>query len=422
MEFFAEALDGWSSPTDAFISLYASESYAFWLDRENSLDDRFSVIGSGLPVDAPTPAPCEGSLDLPFSFRPGVVGVFGYEPESNGFLLVDRALVFDHAARQIWFVAAVKDFDEFEHWRRAALLRLALVGGETAAYRSANARFSLAPAKLRHDSEAYLQMIARAKKHIAAGDVYQICLTNQIVTTGQVDPLEVFLRLRALNPTPYAAFLRLGERALACTSPEQFLRVSRDGLVSSKPIKGTRRRDSDEVADIELANELAENAKERAENLMIVDLMRNDIGKVCEPDSVTVPKLFDVETYRTVHQLVSTVQGKLKPEATAAEAIAAAFPGGSMTGTPKLRAMELINDLERGSRGIYSGAVGYIGFDGSADLGMVIRSIVFEGDEIHIGVGGGITSDSVPAEELDETRVKAAALLEALGLGDPWDW
>jgi aminodeoxychorismate synthase component I len=420
VQFFAEALDGWSSPTDAFVSLYVNEPYAFWLDREHSLDDRFSVIGSGIPVDSPEPLRLLDSRDLPFAFRPGVVGVFGYESESNGFLLVDRALVFDHRARQIWFVAAVKDFDEFEHWRRAALLRLALVGGETAAFRNANSRFELQSAKLRHDSSAYLAMIQTAKQHIAAGDVYQICLTNQISTAGNAEPLEVFLRLRALNPTPYAAFLRLGERALACSSPEQFLRVTSDGVVSSKPIKGTRRRDSDAERDVELARELGENVKERAENLMIVDLMRNDIGRVCLPESVTVTKLFDIETYKTVHQLVSTVQGRLQPGMGAADAIAAAFPGGSMTGAPKLRAMEIIEVLEKGPRGIYSGAVGYLGFDGSADLGMVIRSIVFEGDEIHIGVGGGITSDSVPAEELDETKVKAAPLLEALGLGDPW--
>jgi anthranilate/para-aminobenzoate synthase component I len=207
---------------------------------------------------------------------------------------------------------------------------------------------------------------------------------------------------------------------MVCTSPEQFLKVTSEGWVSSKPIKGTRRRDGDAQIDAEIAQELAQNTKERAENLMIVDLMRNDIGQVCEPTSVGVPKLFEVETYKTVHQLVSTVVGKLREDSGALDAVRAAFPGGSMTGAPKLRAMEIIERLEQGERGVYSGAIGYLGVDGSVDLGMVIRTIVFESDTVRIGIGGGITSDSVPEEELEETRLKAKALLEALGLEDPW--
>jgi anthranilate/para-aminobenzoate synthase component I len=214
--------------------------------------------------------------------------------------------------------------------------------------------------------------------------------------------------------------LKVGDRSIVSTSPEQFLRVTSDGWVSSKPIKGTRRRDLDAQVDSSIALELSQNIKERAENLMIVDLMRNDIGQVCEPTSVGVPKLFEVESYKTVHQLVSTVVGKLRDDLDALDAIKAAFPGGSMTGAPKLRAIEIIRELEQGARGVYSGAIGYLGVDGSVDLGMVIRTIVFEKDAVRIGIGGGITSDSVPEEELEETRLKAKALLEALGLEDPW--
>jgi anthranilate/para-aminobenzoate synthase component I len=216
--------------------------------------------------------------------------------------------------------------------------------------------------------------------------------------------------------------LKLGESAIVCTSPEQFLRVTSGGLVSSKPIKGTRRRDSDPARDAELALELANNEKERAENLMIVDLMRNDIGQVCDASTVSVPKLFEVETYKTVHQLVSTVVGQLRADKTSLDAIKAAFPGGSMTGAPKARAMEIIQELEAGERGVYSGAIGYLGVDGSVDLGMVIRTIIFTADGIRIGIGGGITSDSIATEELEETHLKAKALLEALGLEDPWSW
>jgi anthranilate/para-aminobenzoate synthase component I len=203
-------------------------------------------------------------------------------------------------------------------------------------------------------------------------------------------------------------------------SPEQFLHSDSKGLISSKPIKGTRRRGANSAEDAEIAKELAENEKERAENLMIVDLMRNDFGRVCEVGSVDVPVLFAVETYATVHQLVSTVQGQLRQDASALDALNASFPGGSMTGAPKHRAIEIIQELEGGPRGIYSGAIGFLGADGSADLGMTIRSIVFRGGRASIGVGGGITIDSNPAAELEETKLKAKALLRSLGADDPW--
>jgi len=263
-------------------------------------------------------------------------------------------------------------------------------------------------------------MIERAQRHIEAGDVYQVCLTNEITIEGTRDPLAVFLRLRQSNPAPYSAFIKLAERSLVSSSPEQFIRVSNDGLVSSKPIKGTRPRGENAHQDAAIAEELQQDKKERAENLMIVDLMRNDIGKVSEVGSVSVPLLFDVETYATVHQLVSTVTGKLAQGESAWSAILAAFPGGSMTGAPKYRAMEIIEELEEGPRGLYSGCVGYLAADGSAELAMVIRSMVFEGESIKIGVGGGITIDSDPAAELQETKLKAQALLSALNATDPW--
>jgi len=420
LQLYSERLDGWTAPADAFVTLHAKDERAFWLDREHSVEDRFSVIGSGLVGVLDELPTLQQAIDVPFAFRPGLVGVFGYESAYDQFLSVDRALVFDHASRQIWFVGMFGAKSAFDHWMQAALLRLALVGGETAAYRNANSSGTFEKANLRHSPERYLELIRQAQSHIAAGDIYQLCLTNELTAKGKADPLETFLRLRQLNPTPYATYLRIGDRSIVCTSPEQFLRVTREGWVSSKPIKGTRRRDADAQVDSAIALELSQNTKERAENLMIVDLMRNDIGQVCEPTSVGVPKLFEVESYKTVHQLVSTVVGKLRAGNTALDAVKAAFPGGSMTGAPKLRAISIIEELERGQRGVYSGAIGYLGVDGSVDLGMVIRTIVFEQDGVRIGVGGGITSDSVPEEELAETQLKAKALLEALGLEDPW--
>ncbi|MCX8529868.1 MAG: aminodeoxychorismate synthase component I [Rhodoluna sp.] len=422
MRLYCERLEGWTAPADAFVTLHAKDELAFWLDREHSVDDRFSVIGSGKRGLLGELVQSEESIEAPFAFRPGLVGVFGYESKHDAFLAVDRALVFDHESRHIWFIGSFENKPSFDNWVQAALLRLALVGGETAAYRSGHAGSTLKNPTLRHSPERYLELIEKAQRHIAAGDVYQLCLTNELTASGFADPLETFLRLRALNPTPYATYLKLGATAIVCTSPEQFLRVTSGGLVSSKPIKGTRRRDADPARDAELALELANNEKERAENLMIVDLMRNDIGQVCEASTVSVPKLFEVETYKTVHQLVSTVVGQLREDKTSLDAIKAAFPGGSMTGAPKARAMELILELEAGERGVYSGAIGYLGLDGSVDLGMVIRTIIFTAEGVRIGIGGGITSDSIATEELEETHLKAKALLEALGLEDPWSW
>jgi anthranilate/para-aminobenzoate synthase component I len=212
----------------------------------------------------------------------------------------------------------------------------------------------------------------------------------------------------------------VGELALVCSSPEHFLGLDASGTVTTKPIKGTRPRSNDPHLDAQLAAELKNNQKERAENLMIVDLMRNDLGRVSQPDSVTVPSLFQVESYATVHQLVSTVQSKLRPDASVAQLIAATFPGGSMTGAPKFRAQQLIAQLEGSPRGTYSGAVGYFGIDGSLELGMTIRSLVFNGDKVTLSVGGGITIDSDPQAELEETKIKAKALLAVLGAPDPW--
>lgn len=424
MRLFSLPLRGWVPPANAFLQFFASSPNAFWLDREFNPATPVSVIGAGLPAkQVPShnyPSAEHDDQQLPFDWRPGLVGFFEYEGTPR-FLDVDRAMVFDHVNRKMYLVGLFETSDDFEHWCNAAFLRLGLIGGELAAFKLQNAKVkSKSTATLRHNSQHYLQMINEAQKHIAAGDVYQICLTNRLEIEHSKDPLDVYLDLREINPAPYAAFLRIGESTLVCSSPEQFLQVNPTGLVSTKPIKGTRPRSSDLHEDAALAEELQINAKERAENLMIVDLMRNDIGKVVNPDSVKVSKLFEIESYATVHQLVSTVEGQLLETETARSAFAASFPGGSMTGAPKKRAMQIIEQLEQGPRGVYSGAVGYFGFNGSADFGMTIRSIVFEGAKAYIGVGGGITSDSDPLAELEETKLKAQALLRVLNAADPW--
>lgn len=357
----------------------------------------------------------ENDLDLPFDFRPGVVGAYSYEGEAL-FLLVDRAIVFDHHASVAYFLGVFTTEQDFLDFRDSALLRLALMGGQGVAYRAKHKIVTPTSITSRHSDEEYLELIERAKQSIAKGDAYQLCLTNQLTIETQSNPLAVFLELRRTNAAPYLSYLKMADTVLVSCSPEQFLRVEESGLVSSKPIKGTRKRSSDEAEDNRLIEELRTNEKERAENLMIVDLMRNDLGKVSEPTDVIVSKLFDVESYASVHQLVSTVQARLKPGLDVFDAIDACFPAGSMTGAPKIRAMEILVGLEQGPRGLYSGCFGYITYKGAADLGMTIRTLVFEDGKATLGIGGGITIDSVALAELEETKLKAKALLTALGV------
>lgn len=449
MRLYASALAGWVNPADAFAQLHLTDPNAFWFDRESHQSERYSVIGAAAEthwVDDPydwmrertkrlgsVPPADERAASLPFSWRPGLVGALLFEGPA-ALLQVDRAMVFDHDLRRMMFIGHFANQADFDHWHHAALLRLALVGGRLASHlheHRAETQAEPLRASLRHAPGAYLELIERAQRHIAAGDVYQLCLTNELVVDGAPNAFATFNRLRETSPAPYAAFLRLtrpnGELLeVASSSPEQFLGVEGGGRVVTKPIKGTRPRVRTAGGNIEprsdeaMAHELRSDTKERAENLMIVDLMRNDLARVCAPETVAVNKLFDVESYAAVHQLVSTISGQLQPGLDAIDALEATFPGGSMTGAPKLRAIELIRELEAGSRGIYSGVIGWIGDNGAADWGMTIRTMVFEASRVVIGVGGGITSDSIPAAELEETRIKARALLRVLGASDPW--
>jgi aminodeoxychorismate synthase component I len=409
---------------DAFIALHAKDEYSFLLERESNQENRFSVMGAALSLveDAREALKdlagfVDNEIDLPFDFRPGLVGAFSYEGEEK-FMLVDRAIVLDHQKLTAWFIGVFESEAEFNSWRDAALLRLALIGGEGAIYRHANRVETIESSSVQslHSDSEYLGLIEKAKEAIARGDAYQLCLTNQLTIETEVDPFAVYLRLRETNPAPYLSYLKLGSTSVVSSSPEQFLRVSNSGVVSSKPIKGTRPRSADAELDRQLAEELRSNEKERAENLMIVDLMRNDLGQVSEPSDVVVAKLFEVESYATVHQLVSTITAVLKPGLDVFDAVEAAFPAGSMTGAPKQSAMSILSELEGAPRGIYSGCFGYVSLTGAADLAMTIRTIVFGEGKATIGIGGGITIDSDPEAELKETKLKARALLMALGV------
>jgi para-aminobenzoate synthetase len=239
-------------------------------------------------------------------------------------------------------------------------------------------------------------------------------LTDQIHTDASPEPFALYRALRRRNPAPFAAYLKLGELTVLSSSPERFLAVDRDRRVQARPIKGTAPRSADPALDEEQRAGLLNDEKTFAEHLMIVDLLRNDLGRVCEVDSVRVPQFMVVEPYTTVHQLISTITGVLDRERTPVECVRACFPGGSMTGAPKLRTMGIIDDIEREARGVYSGAIGYFGFDGSVDLSIVIRTVVMRPDATTIGAGGAIVMQSDPEEEFEEILLKARAPMSAI--------
>ncbi|MDQ3699113.1 MAG: aminodeoxychorismate synthase component I [Gemmatimonadota bacterium] len=266
--------------------------------------------------------------------------------------------------------------------------------------------------------EGYLGAVRRVREYILAGDIFQANLSQRLTAPLREPPWALYRRLRALNPAPFAAWLDFGDFVIASASPERFLRVS-DRQVEARPIKGTRPRGYGPEHDAALGRALVESEKDRAENLMIVDLLRNDLSRVCAPGTVRVPELFALEHHATVHHLVSTVIGELAPGADAVDLLCAAFPGGSITGAPKVRAMEIIAELEPSSRGVYCGAIGYLSVTGALDTSIVIRTFLALGDRVYFPVGGGIVADSDPEDEYRETLAKARALIEALAVRGP---
>jgi para-aminobenzoate synthetase component 1 len=273
------------------------------------------------------------------------------------------------------------------------------------------------------DRESYRVAFDAVQGYLQAGDCYQVNLAQRFSAQASGDALDAYLELRRISPAPYAAFLSFPHAQILCASPERFLSV-RAGHVETKPIKGTRPRGGDAESDRLLADELRTHPKDRAENLMIVDLLRNDLGKSCVPGSVRVPKLFEVESYANVHHLVSTVEGELAQGRDALDLLRDCFPGGSVTGAPKQRAMEIIEQLESDRRGVYCGAIGYLGFDGNMDTNIAIRTLVYSDGVVRCWAGGGLVADSQCGAEYQETLDKASAMLRLLEFcgGAPGDF
>jgi aminodeoxychorismate synthase component I len=398
------------------------------------------------------PPPPEGASETMAPFAGGAVGYFGYELagrfEALGLraeddlalpdailLLVDRVLAHEHASGASFALglgfgddlaaATANAVQAASELARASELPPAPTGEtrKRSAQRAAGERSSggARPPARRDptDEPGYAKAIERTREEIAAGNVYQACLTRRLDRAFDGDPWALHLALRRRNPAPFACFFELPEAAIVGSSPERFLAVDAGGRVESRPIKGTRRRGGDPASDARERRALLASEKDRAENLMIVDLVRNDLGRVCELGSIEVPELMAVEDYASVFHLVSTVRGRLRPGCDALDALRAAFPPGSMTGAPKLAAMRLLDALEPVRRGIYSGAIGYLDARGGADLAVVIRTIVLAGGRAHLHAGGGIVADSESHAEWLETVAKARPLLDALEEADP---
>ncbi|RKT46268.1 aminodeoxychorismate synthase component I [Thiocapsa rosea] len=321
--------------------------------------------------------------------------------------IYDWALVVDHARRRSRLVA--QDEACLHEW--LARLAPALSGRRTT--RAPNAFRVLDRVRSNLGHGEYLTALARIKHYLHEGDCYQVNLAQRFAVPAEGDPWQAYKGLRIANAAPFGAYLSTPDCHILCSSPERFLSVCGD-RVETKPIKGTRPRGSDAVEDRMLAQALRNSVKDRAENLMIVDLLRNDLGKVCAIGSVHVPTLFAIESYARVHHLVSTVRGRLAEGRTALDLLRACFPGGSITGAPKLRAMEIIEELEPQRRGVYCGSIGYLGYDGTMDTNIAIRTLVHSAGVTRLWAGGGIVADSDPEAEYRETYDKAAPLLDLL--------
>jgi para-aminobenzoate synthetase len=362
----------------------------------------------------------------------GYVGYLGYELKADcgapnvhssempdaALMLANRVVAVDHSKDKTYVFALCRGEDpEAELWLDAAEELIGAAIAEPPAERPLAPPTDPGGHVTFHSGrgrERYLADIAKSQAELLAGESYEVCLTDQFSTDAGPEPFELYRQLRRSNPSPFAAFLHFGENAIVSSSPERFISVDRQRQVMARPIKGTISRVEDPAEDAARREELEADEKTYAEHLMIVDLLRNDLGVVCDVDSVHVPDLMVIEPYATVHQMVSTIAGRLEDGRSPVDCVRATFPGGSMTGAPKERTMEIIDDLEEEARGVYSGSIGYFGADGSTDLNIVIRTIVMRPGRTTIGAGGAIVMQSDPQEEFDEILLKARAPMAAI--------
>ncbi len=427
--------------------------------RRGDPGNPFTILSLKLSEYSASPAPGADRADL-FPelppFRGGAAGLFGYGlshaveelpafrfdefgPPDLMVGLYDLVLAFDHALEKGWIISQGFPERDLSLRRHRARQRIEEVRARIsrpvpkpddvdAAIRSREENETTLPLSALAPSfelagmtrvlsdfspAGFQEAVSKAIEYIYSGDVFQVNLAQRLISPQTTGPLQFYSRLRRRNPAPFSGFFHLGEFSLASASPERFLRVVGD-QVQTRPIKGTRPRGRTQEEDQRIRKELRESQKDQAENVMIVDLLRNDLSRVCRPFSVNVPSLFELETYETVHHLVSEVQGQLKAGKGPLDLLPAAFPGGSVTGAPKVRAMEIIAELEPAARGAYCGSLGYIGFDGIMDSSILIRTVTLGKGWLQFPVGGGIVARSDPKKEFDETLYKAAGILRAI--------
>lgn len=418
------SLADWVDPEWAWCGWAGGYGHAFWLDAGPGAASGISWVGIGVPVaaEAVRAVPLSGAAHhgsllggwvgwLGYdgaAVRAGVPGSYPASDRDDAWLRVSAVARFNHGLRTVTVFAQTD--------AEALAAEIAELRAPAAAAPAARRR-----ARARVSPGAYAGLVEQCRTSIAAGDAYQLCLTTRFSVPGATDAHDTYRRLRASVSAHRGGLIRIGERTLLSASPESFLSVN-GGVVRTRPIKGTRPRHPDRATDAALTEELRTDVKERAENVMIVDLMRNDLSRVCRVGSVTVEDLFAVESYPAVHQLVSTVAGELVAGITLGELLDATFPAGSMTGAPKLSAMRILAEHEGAPRGVFAGCFGWVTPDGDAELSMVIRSIVVDPDAAYVGAGGGVTWLSDPAREVAEVAVKARGPLAALGADLPDGW
>ncbi len=391
---------------ETFISNYTGK-------QTSSCDDPFRLLMSLL-----------GDKDENLSGMPfcgGAMGYFAYDlgrciehlPEiavhdinipDMAIGLYDWAVIVDHHQRRSWLMGRGRDERTLTSWQELLGLFQTRVARHPANF------VPRSKVKSNLDLTTYARAFEKIKHYIREGDCYQVNLAQRFMAEVSGDPWNAYLRLRQKNPAQFSCYFNISNGTILSSSPERFLKLT-NGQVETKPIKGTRRRSAFAYEDRALAVELLESEKDRAENLMIVDLLRNDLGKTCSTGSISVPKLFALESFATVHHLVSTVCGQLRPDQHALDLLRGCFPGGSITGAPKLRSMEIIEELEPHRRNVYCGSIGYIGFDGNMDCNIAIRTLVYHQDKMYCWAGGGIVADSMMEAEYQECFDKAAALL-----------
>ncbi|KAK8662303.1 hypothetical protein V6N13_091886 [Hibiscus sabdariffa] len=405
-------------------------------DAEGSTNSKFLEEGFFEYFNKELLSLCHEEKDfegLPFDFYGGFIGYIGYNLKvecgatSNAhksrtpdacFFFADNLIVIDHHSDDVYLMSLHEGNTTKTQWLDDTEKKLVSLKGS--ATRKLDERTSKAAANSPHEAgfhseksrEQYVSDVEKCLKYIKDGESYELCLTNQFrKSIGEVDPLRLYLSLRERNPAPYASWLNFSKEKLCIcsSSPERFLRLDRNGILEAKPIKGTIARGATSEEDERLKLQLQYSEKDQAENLMIVDLLRNDLGRVCEPGTVHVPHLMEVESYATVHTMVSTIRGKKQSNVSAVDCVKAAFPGGSMTGAPKLRSMELLDSIESCSRGIYSGSIGFFSYNQTFDLNIVIRTVVIHEDEASIGAGGAIVALSDPEKEYEEMVLKTRA-------------